>query len=236
MDRKAKRSTWISLLLHILAFVGAMTFHSADILVPSRSDGMEVSLITPADIPTAPVKRVEPPKYQLQNNNNADVNVKQPEKNPVPPKLVPSPAPVQKVPPKPQQPKKLKNSQINDLLNDLPQSQNAGKSQNQATGGSNMGTSDSNNLIANYADQVISRVRPFIIIPDGISPDAKAVVEVTLLPNMNVYNARLVKSSGNTDYDNNLLQAINRVNTFPPLPDGADFADFRKIKLTFRPQ
>ncbi len=72
--------------------------------------------------------------------------------------------------------------------------------------------------------------------PDELDPDAKAVVEITLLPNMQVFSQKLIKSSGNAEYDNNIQQAINRAGTFPPLPDGADFTDYRKIRLTFKPQ
>ena len=104
-----------------------------------------------------------------------------------------------------------------------------------ATNGVN-GSADTDNMASNYADLVIEKVRPFVIIPDGIDESAKAVVEVTLLPNMEVYKIRLLKSSGNDDYDNNIQDAINRVKVFPPLPDGAEFSDYRKLRLTFKPQ
>ena len=250
MDKKYSRGTWISFLLHVIIAACLLNLHSVNMLVPSRSDGMEVEVISPPDVVKQRYVPVKAPQYNVQNTNNADVKLKQPDTTPVPkvtpvpqkpvaatPTPPPTPNPVAPPPspkPTPKPKKPATNSQINDLLNDIAPSK--GNSKGKATGGSNLGTSDTDNMQANYADLVIARVRPFIIVPDGTDPDAKAVVEITLLPNMQIYNVRLVKSSGNPDYDNNVQQAINRAGTFPPLPDGANFTDFRKIKITFKPQ
>lgn len=231
MENKNKRGIYFSLALHIILFISTLTLHSVNIMVPSRSDGMEVELVTPTELTKQRNMPAKPIKYQVQNTNNADVKLKQPDTTPVPP--VPPVEPSQpKATPKPKKP--APNQQITDLLNDIAPSK--GNSKGVATGGSNLGTSDTNNTQANYADLVIARIRPYVIIPDGIDPNAKVVVEVTLLPNMQVYNIKLVKSSGNDDYDNNIQQSINRVQVFPPLLDGADFNDYRKIRLTFKPQ
>jgi colicin import membrane protein len=228
------RSLFISLLFHILLLAFLLNFKNTDVLIPSRSDGMEVELISQ---PPQVVQREAPAKpteYTVQNTNTADVKLKQPDTTPVPPvkpkaQTPPKPTPTPKPIKKPTQ-----DAQINDLLNDIVPSK--GNSKGKATGGSNLGTSDTNNMAANYADLVIARVRPYVQIPDDTDSNIKVVVEVTLLPNMQVYKVRLVTPSGNDLYDSNVQQAINRVQTFPPLPDGANFSDFRKIKLTFKPQ
>lgn len=105
-----------------------------------------------------------------------------------------------------------------------------------ALGGNPNGTSDSNNLIGNYADQVINAVRPFVLIPDDVNPKAKAIVKVVLNPNLSVRSVSLTKSSGNAQYDQNVQNAIMRLKVFPPLPDNANYVDFRILNLTFRPQ
>ena len=244
VKKKKNPSFIISLVLHLLLLAAGMGLHSAQILVPSRSDGMEVSLITPAELSTPSrqvvlEKTVQPDRLQ---DTAGDINLKQETEKKtqtaklVQPKAAETPAPPVPTPLIKKTKKPVVNKQVSDLLSDLVPTQNAGHSKGSAKGGSNLGTSDTDNLQANYADLVIARVRPFVTIPDGMDDQAKAVVEVTLLPNMNVYKVRLVKSSGNPAYDAGIQQAITRAAVFPPLPDGADFKDYRKIKLTFRPQ
>lgn len=230
MNKNNHKSTLLSITLHVLVLVCALNFKTANILVPSRSDGMEVSLVTQADIAPARVIEVKQESLKIENIDNADIKVKQADITPAPPKPLVKPQVVKVVK------KSVKNvTQINDLINDLTPSQHSGNSHGSAKGGSNLGTADSNNLVTNYADLVINQIRPLVLIPDEIDPNIKAIVQVTLLPNMKVYQVILIKSSGNIDYDNNILQAVNRVNTFPPLPDGANFSNFRKLRLTFRP-
>ncbi|HLX54657.1 MAG TPA: energy transducer TonB, partial [Aquella sp.] len=137
---------------------------------------------------------------------------------------------------KPQKKKVKTNTQINDLLDQIaPATKSTGKSKAPATNGAH-GTSDTNNMINNYADLVIEKVRPFVIIPDNLDSSAKAIVQVTLLPSMEVYDIKLLKSSGNTEYDDNVQQAIDRVRVFPPLPEKAEFKDYRVLRLIFKPQ
>lgn len=252
---KLNRSTIISCVLHLLIILIALNIASSDILVPSRSDGMEVSLVSPAQL-SQMSNVVKLQQVQEQNriqNQPADVNLKQKEdKKTVENKLVqqkkpddaPPAPPVAVANPKKSEKQNKANKNkpaatdlnpIDDLLNDIP-TKAVGKSKGSVSGGTNLGTSDTNNLTPNYADLVIAKVRPFVINPDGLNTKARAVVEVTLLPNMKVQKVKLVKSSGNEQYDLNIQQAIERTAVFPPLPDGAKFADYRIIKLTFRPE
>lgn len=252
MDKKRKSSNVASLILHVIVIWAAFSFKSAHIMVPSRSNGMEVSLITPEELNSydAPSKIVS----QLNNIEpvkSAEINLKD-NKKPTPivenPKPTIAPKPVAKIPPKTvDKPKLAKtvhavkkknpaNNQVNDLLNDLSPSKSSGKSKNSATGGSDSGTADTNNLIGNYADKVIAAVRPYVLIPPDVNGNNVAIVEVTLLPNLQVYSVNLIKSSGSSEYDQSVQDAINRVGTFPDLPDGAKFTDYRTLKLTFKPE
>ena len=60
------------------------------------------------------------------------------------------------------------------------------------------------------------------------------IVKVVLLPNMNVYSTKVIKSSGNIIYDNNVVNAINIVKKFPDIPEGEKWLDYRVINLTFK--
>ena len=83
---------------------------------------------------------------------------------------------------------------------------------------------------------MINAVRPFVQVPDDINPKAVATIKVELYPNLNVKSVKLIKSSGNAMYDQNVQTAIMRVKVFPALPDGANFVEYRILKLTFKPQ
>lgn len=251
-ERNNKYSTVISLGLHIgVVALVALFGKPISVLVPSRSDGIEVSLVSmpqPTEVETyKPVVKAVPAPLKVMDTP-ADVNIKQdkpqpkpqptqkPEVKPVPPvKQLPTPAPSPvptKAPVKPIN----KKAQINDLLGDTISENTASIRKGKALGGNPNGTSDSNNLVSNYADQVINAVRPFVVIPDGTDNKAKAIVKVELYPNLNVKSVTLVKSSGNPMYDQSIQSAIMRVKVFPPLPDGANFVDYRILRLTFRPQ
>ncbi|GEM_PF-2094469 len=254
VKQQTKTSTIVSLCLHIGVVAMLLIFGKPiSILVPSRSDGIEVSLVSMPNqnvqayqpqikAPPAPIKVMDTP---------ADINVKQ--QNQVQPKPTPK-AEQPKVDPKlakaaehtdntkapaPTNNKaKLVNKkvQVNDLLGDVLSENTTSVRKGKALGGNPNGTSDSNNLIGNYADQVINAVRPFVLIPDDVNPKAKAIVKVVLNPNLSVRSVSLTKSSGNAQYDQNVQNAIMRLKVFPPLPDNANYVDFRILNLTFRPQ
>ncbi len=257
-----KISTAISLTLHIFVGIGLLVLNKPiSVLTPSRSDGIEVSLMSmPPQVTqqdNIPIKAEQPEPIKTIDTP-AEVNLKpsaKPEKKvkpivkPTPLKPVvkptiqpsPVPSPVKEAPP---QPSKVvakikpinKKAQINDLLGDSLTNSNTSIRKGKALGGNPNGTSDSNNLNSNYADQVINMVRPFVQVPPDVNTKAKAIVRVELYPNMNVKSVKLIKSSGSIQYDQNIQTAIMRAKVFPNLPDGANFVDYRILNLTFRPE
>ncbi|MCL6263943.1 TonB family protein [Craterilacuibacter sp. RT1T] len=88
---------------------------------------------------------------------------------------------------------------------------------------------------AGYLDKVRGRIRPYVMVPPGMSGNPEAVLKVSLLPTLEVRAVSLVKSSGNAAYDRAVQDAVWQARTFPPLPAGAHFADFREYTLKFRP-
>lgn len=73
-------------------------------------------------------------------------------------------------------------------------------------------------------------------VPEALSGNPKAVVEVTLLPSLEVRDVKLLQSSGNAAYDEAVQRAVWMAKTFPPLPAGVAFGDYRRLKLEFRPK
>ena len=247
---KQQPSILISLLIHAACVILLLIFSKPiSVLVPSRSDGIELSLmnLTPPiqQQATAAIKlNVPEPIHTL--NQPGEINLaapkppKQPKSQVQPAKLPLTPAHSKAVPTTPapvtKPNKTLKKVVVNDLLGDALSKNNNAIRKGVALGGNITGTSDSNNLVANYADLVIKAVRPFVVVPDEIDSEAKAVIQVTLNPDLSVRRVSLVKSSGNSLYDESIQSAIIKVQVFPPLPDGAKYVDYRILKLTFRPQ
>lgn len=211
--------------------------------------------------PPAPVNKPQPPaapavaQAQVPQLSAADITLKggKPQAKPQPPATGPAKtvkkAPAEKTEaPKPQpataKPAKATKAapvQTDDLLaglDDLPPGPGKGKvtqpgGKQGVSGGSPSGVAD---LRAQYVEAVRNRIRPYVMVPDGINGNPQAVVEVEILPTMEIRSSRLLRSSGNSAYDQAVLAALREARRFPPLPKGAEFADFRRITLNFRPK
>ncbi len=242
-----KVSNTISLILHCILFYWLISSKSTNVLIPSSSDGVEVSIVsmdhvTHTTVIPRPVIQAQQIAEPTENNNVAkpDIVIKKQELKKV--KKIPETPNLNKIIPpkvvskeKPQVKANKTNKAINDLLSDISPNGTSGHGKVHSNK-DNGGSSSNNNMTHNYADAVVNLIRPYVEIPNNIDPNAVATVQVTLLPNMHVYNVRLVQSSGNIEYDNNVKQAILKAAMFPPLPNGSSWADFRKINLTFKPE
>ena len=133
------------------------------------------------------------------------------------------------------------NDLSNDLLADLG-SANTTKAPNARTtqagaadgvpGGVVGGSSQARD---NYAAKVRAKILPLIQLPPGLQGNPKAVVQVVLLPTLEVRAVKLLQSSGNSAYDEAVQRAIMAAGTFPSLPSGTRFNDVRQLRLEFRP-
>lgn len=104
------------------------------------------------------------------------------------------------------------------------------------TGSKNGAANGQPDLKQQYGESVRNRVRPYVVLPDGIKGNPEAVVEVIILPTLEIRSSRILRSSGSPAWDQAVLAALAEVKRFPPLPKGAEFADYRRITLNFRPK
>lgn len=73
---------------------------------------------------------------------------------------------------------------------------------------------------ASYAGRIVARVRPNIVLTETVPPTLRAEVEVRAAPDGTIIGRRLVKSSGNKDWDEAVLRAIDRTEVLPRDTDG----------------
>ena len=91
-----------------------------------------------------------------------------------------------------------------------------------AGGASGSGSPDSRGTAAqssgpssSYGGKVAARVRPNIVFPDNIAGNPRAEVEVRTAPDGTILGRRLVRSSGNTAWDEAVLRAVDRTQSLP---------------------
>jgi colicin import membrane protein len=73
---------------------------------------------------------------------------------------------------------------------------------------------------ASYAGKLIARIKPNIVMTETVSGNPAADVEVRSSPTGMILSKRLVKSSGNKDWDDAVLRAIDRTGELPRDIDG----------------
>jgi colicin import membrane protein len=74
---------------------------------------------------------------------------------------------------------------------------------------------------AGYAGRIIARVKPNIVMTESISGSPRALVEVRAAPDGTIIGRRLIKSSGNKDWDGAVLRALDRTEVLPRDIDGS---------------
>lgn len=91
-----------------------------------------------------------------------------------------------------------------------------------ATGGPNAaGTAmQSSAPSASYAGRIRGRVKPNIVFTEEIAGNPTAEVEVRTSPDGTIVGRRLLKSSGSKSWDDAVLKAIDKTETFPRDTDG----------------
>ena len=85
---------------------------------------------------------------------------------------------------------------------------------------------------ANYAGKVKAAVRPNIVYTGSTGGNAAAEVEVSAAPGGTILARRLVKSSGNKEWDDAVMRAIDKTQAMPRDTDGRVQGS---LLITFRP-
>lgn len=88
---------------------------------------------------------------------------------------------------------------------------------------------------AAWYDRIRAKVRANVVLPDNIAGNPEAVFNVTLLPTGEILNATLVKSSGNKQYDDAVIRAIEKSSPLP-LPERREMFERNLPPLRFRPK
>lgn len=86
---------------------------------------------------------------------------------------------------------------------------------------------------ASYAGRIIARVKPNIVLTNDVPGNPLAVVDVRCAPDGKIVGSTLVKSSGNKDWDEAVLRALERTEVLPRDVDGRVPSPMR---LEFRPR
>jgi len=73
---------------------------------------------------------------------------------------------------------------------------------------------------ASYAGRIIAKVKPNIVLTEMVTGSPRAEVEVRAAPDGTIVGRRLVKSSGNKDWDEAVLRALDRTEILPRDTDG----------------
>jgi len=88
--------------------------------------------------------------------------------------------------------------------------------------------------MATWIDKIRNSIRQHIVLPPNVKGNPQAEVLVTLLPNYEVLNAKLVISSGHSAYDDAVLRAILKASPLPKPDTQIRFE--RDLQLKFRPK
>jgi colicin import membrane protein len=86
---------------------------------------------------------------------------------------------------------------------------------------------------AGYAGRIKARIKPNIVLTEDVAGNPAAEVEVRCAPDGTIVGRQLRKSSGNKDWDEAVLRAIDRTEVLPRDTDGRVPA---AILITFRPK
>ncbi|MGH8708478.1 MAG: energy transducer TonB, partial [Burkholderiales bacterium] len=179
--------------------------------------------------PAPPPPRVEPPAPKPEPRiEKPDIALK------AKPKPKPEPAPVAKPKPEPKPDETMAQRQFAEALQ-REQQRLAAERERQGIKAQLERESQAarNRAMQTWIDKIRNTIRGHIVLPPDIRGNPQAEVLVTLLPNYEVLDAKLVISSGHTAYDDAVLRAILKSSPLPK-PDSAGLFE-RALQLKFRP-
>ena len=105
--------------------------------------------------------------------------------------------------------------------------QSSGPNGGKGTGGGIAGPS------AGYGAKVAAKVKPNIVYPDLVDGNPRAEVRVRASADGTITSVQLVKSSGNSAWDDAVVRALHKTHTLPPDVGGRTPTD---LIIGFRPR
>jgi colicin import membrane protein len=91
-------------------------------------------------------------------------------------------------------------------------------------------------IVADFRDKIRAKIRGNTRIPENLGGNPQTRFEVSVLPTGEIVGAKLIKSSGNTAYDQAVERAIYKSSPLPTPTDKDAIAQFRKLDLKFQPK
>lgn len=85
-----------------------------------------------------------------------------------------------------------------------------------------------------YKKMVSAHIKSRLVLPKNLDENSQVEVTIKQFPNFEIFYFAITRSSGNDAYDIAVMKAIESSSPLPPIPIGASFQDFRKIKLKFK--
>ncbi|AZN37403.1 energy transducer TonB [Iodobacter ciconiae] len=155
-------------------------------------------------------------------------------------KPAPAPRPAAKAPPKKVSAFDAALSEGSSIEPGKPGAKPGGKGNNaNATQNTGPGSGSGNSPISSkglndYRSKVSQLIRSKLVYPNP-KGNPSAEFRINVLPNGEIEEVTLMKSSGETIYDEAAKRAILALQRMPPLPDGQPFSgDMRNIRILFR--
>ena len=88
-------------------------------------------------------------------------------------------------------------------------------------------------VIGTAKDRIRAKIKQNTQVPPDVAGHPSVVYKLVLLPSGDLLSVTLVKSSGNTAYDEAVARGINKAAPLPLPPDSSLFSNFRELSLPF---
>jgi colicin import membrane protein len=215
----------------------------------SKPEVMEVELWSPRPMPAQyvpppppppppevkpepkPLPKVEPkPEPVLKK---PEIVVKEEKKKPEPPKPEPKKPEPKPEPKKPEPPKFDFSKELSRETADLKPRPNTQQLANAAAAEAEQRASSNKRGLADYATKIRVKVRGNIMLPPSIQGNPEAVFDVSQLPNGDILDVKLKRSSGNPALDAAIERAIRKSSPLPKPDDPSLFQ--RTLEIKYKP-
>lgn len=90
-----------------------------------------------------------------------------------------------------------------------------------------------NEIMASYIDRIKRKIRSNMRFAES-KKNYETMFRIKLKQDMSIISVKVVRSSGNPSYDAAAMAAIKKSGSYPPLPEGLEFAPFASHKINYK--